>query len=42
MRTGKGKAGRRPPVKVKRGRDIPLLPVAVGGVLLALAIALVD
>jgi len=39
VRSGKGKAGRRPVVKVKRGSDIPILPVAVGGILLALAIA---
>lgn len=33
--------GRRPPVKPSRGRDIPLLPIAVGGILLALAIGLI-
>lgn len=33
--------GRRPPVKPNRGRDIPLLPIAVGGILLALMIGLV-
>jgi hypothetical protein len=38
VRTGKGKAGRRPPVKVKRGSDVPILPVAVAGILVALLI----
>lgn len=33
--------GRRPPVKPSRGRDIPLLPIAVGGTLLALMIGLI-
>jgi len=33
--------GRRPPVRPARGRDIPLLPIAVGGILLALVIVLV-
>ncbi len=35
------KQGRRPPVKPARGRDIPLLPIAVGGILLALTIGLI-
>jgi hypothetical protein len=39
VRTGKG--GRRPPVKVQRGRDVPLLPIAVGGILLAFAIGVI-
>ena len=39
VRTGKG--GRRPPVKVQKGRDIPLLPVAVAGILLAFAIGVI-
>ena len=38
MRSGKG---RRPPVKVKKGRDIPLLPIAVAGILLAFAIGVI-
>jgi hypothetical protein len=38
VRSGKG---RRPPVKVKKGRDIPLLPVAVAGLLLAFAILVI-
>ena len=41
VRTGTGKGGRRPPVKVKSGPDIPLLPVAVGGILLILLIGMV-
>ena len=41
VRTGTGKGGRRPPVKVKRGSDIPLLPIAVGGILLAFAIGVI-
>jgi hypothetical protein len=35
------KQGRRPPVKPTRGRDIPLLPIAVGGILLALMIGFI-
>jgi len=38
VRSGKG---RRPPVKVKKGRDIPLLPIAVAGILLAFAIGVI-
>ncbi len=41
VRTGKGKGGRRPPVKVKSGPQIPLLPVAVGGILLVLLIGMI-
>jgi len=41
VRTGTGKGGRRPPVKVKRGSDVPLLPIAVAGILLAFAIGLI-
>lgn len=40
-RTGSYGRGRRPVVKPSRGRDIPLLPIAVGAILLALAIGLV-
>jgi hypothetical protein len=40
-RSGGYKQGRRPPVKPSRGRDIPLLPIAVGGILLALVIAFI-
>jgi len=41
VRSGKGKGGRRPPVKVKSGHEVPLLPIAVGGILLVLLIALI-
>jgi hypothetical protein len=41
VRTGTGKGGRRPSVKVKRGRDIPILPIAVAGILLAFAIGII-
>jgi hypothetical protein len=41
VRTSKGKSGRRPPVKVKSGPDVPLLPVAVAGILLALLIGMI-
>jgi hypothetical protein len=42
VRTGKGgKGGRRPPVKVKSGPEIPLLPVAVGGILVLLLIGMI-
>src|SRR5450759_3125745 len=37
----KSKSGRRPPVKVKTGPELPLLPIAVGGILVVLAIALI-
>jgi hypothetical protein len=36
----KSKSGRRPPVKVKARRELPLLPIAVGAILVVLAIAL--
>jgi hypothetical protein len=39
VRSGKG--SRRPPVKVKKGRDIPLLPIAVAGILLVFAIVVI-
>jgi hypothetical protein len=41
VRTGTGKGGRRPPVKVKKGADVPLLPIAAAGILLAFAIGLI-
>jgi hypothetical protein len=41
VRTGKGKSGRRPPIKVKSGPDIPLLPIVVGAVLVALLIGMI-
>ncbi len=37
----KTKAGRRSPVKVKSGPELPLLPIAVGGILIVLAIVLI-
>jgi hypothetical protein len=37
----KSKSGRRPPVKVKSGPELPLLPIAVGGILAVLAIVLI-
>ena len=37
----KSKSGRRPPVKVKSGPELPLLPIAVGGILVVLAIVLI-
>jgi len=41
VRSSSGKGGRRPPVKVKRGSDVPLLPIAVAGILLAFAIGVI-
>jgi hypothetical protein len=41
VRSGSGKGGRRPPVKVKRGADIPLLPIIVGAILLLFAAGLI-
>src|SRR5260370_40589045 len=40
-RSGSGKGGRRPQVKVKRGNDIPRLPVAVAAILVVFAIGLI-
>jgi hypothetical protein len=37
----KSKSGRRPPVKVKTGPELPLLPIAVGGILVVVAIVLI-
>ena len=36
----KTKSGRRPPVKVRSGQELPLLPIAVGGILVVAAIVL--
>jgi hypothetical protein len=36
----KSKSGRRPPVKVKTGPELPLLPIAVGGILVVVAIVM--
>ncbi len=41
VRSGKGKAGRRPPVKVKSRGDLPILPIAVGAILLLFAIGII-
>ncbi|TMB95592.1 MAG: hypothetical protein E6J40_11690 [Chloroflexi bacterium] len=41
QRGAKGKTGRRLPPKVKTGPDIPMLPVAVGAILVAFAIGLI-
>jgi hypothetical protein len=41
QRGTKGKGGRRLPPKVKTGPDIPMLPVAVGAILVAFAIGLI-
>ena len=38
---GKGKAGRRPPVRAKSGSGLPLLPIVVGSILAVLAIAMI-
>jgi hypothetical protein len=40
VRGTKGKGGRRPSVRAKSGSDLMLLPVAVGGILVVLAIGL--
>ena len=37
----KPKPGRRPKVKVKTGPDLPLLPIAVGGILIVIAIVII-
>jgi hypothetical protein len=41
VRTGAGKGSRRAPVKVKRGADVPLLPIVVGAILLLFAAGIV-
>lgn len=41
VRTGKGKGGRRTPVRAKSGSDVPVLAVVVGVVCVALLIAMV-
>jgi hypothetical protein len=40
LRSGAGKGSRRPPVRVKKGGDVPLLPIAVGAILVVFAIGL--
>ena len=41
VRSGSGKGGRRPQVRVKKGNDVPLLPIAVAAILVVFAIALI-
>ena len=41
VRSGYGKAGRRPPVKVKRRGEFPLLPVVVGAILVVFAVGVI-
>jgi hypothetical protein len=41
VRPAKGKGGRRPPARVKSGRDIPGLPIAILAVLVVLTIGLI-
>jgi hypothetical protein len=41
LRSGAGKGSRRPPVRVKKGNDVPLLPIAVAGILLVFAVGLI-
>jgi len=41
VRSGTGKGGRRPQVKVKRGNDVPLLPIAVAAILAVFAIGVI-
>ncbi|HXB04231.1 MAG TPA: hypothetical protein VNU27_09390 [Candidatus Acidoferrum sp.] len=41
LRTGAGKGGRRPPVRVKKGNDVPLLAIAVAAILVVFAIGLI-
>src|SRR5258708_13078227 len=40
VRAGAGKGSRRPPVRVKKGNDVPLLPIAVAAILVAFVIGL--
>jgi hypothetical protein len=41
VRSGAGKGGRRPPVKVKRGREVPILPIAVAVILVVFAASVI-
>src|ERR1700688_3660275 len=41
VRTGGGKGSRRPPVRVKKGNNVPLLPIAVAAILVVFAIGLI-
>src|ERR1043166_10309531 len=38
---GKGRSGRRPPVRAKSGSGVPLLPIVVGSILVVLTIVLI-
>jgi hypothetical protein len=40
VRTGAGKGSRRPPVRVKKGNDVPLLPIAVAAILVVFFIGI--
>ncbi|MHB8589635.1 MAG: hypothetical protein ACYDA0_12405 [Candidatus Dormibacteraceae bacterium] len=40
-RTGAGKGARRPPVRVKKGSDVPLLAVTVAAILLLFAVGMI-
>ena len=41
LRAGAGKGGRRPPVRVKKGNDVPLLAIVVAAILVVFAIGLI-
>src|ERR1700693_3473571 len=41
VRSGSGKGGRRAQVKVKKGHDVPLLPIAVAAILAVVAVGLI-
>jgi hypothetical protein len=41
VRAGAGKGSRRPPVRVKKGNDVPLLPIAVAAILLVFALGVI-
>ena len=41
VRSGAGKGSRRPPVRVKKGGDVPLLPIAVAAILVVFAVILI-
>src|ERR1700688_3209648 len=41
LRAGAGKGGRRPPVRVKKGNDVPLLAIAVAAIPVVFAIGLI-
>jgi hypothetical protein len=41
VRSGAAKGSRRPPVRVKKGNDVPLLPIAVAAILVVFAIGLI-